>query len=162
MRINKQYKYSSIAILLLLCLILLTLKHINDAKSKYKADANGASNSSIAQWSVALDSVTEGNSFNIIAGNTSIDYSVKVESASEVSCSYSIIVSNVPNDVRVSLDDGDTKTPSSNVVTFDNSGSFIIGNGITERIHKLSFSAPIESNTNNNQINIQVLFTQIN
>ena len=162
MRINKQYKYSSFAILLLLCLTLLTLKHINDAKSKYKADANGASNSTIAQWSVSLDSVTDGNSFNIIAGNTSVDYSLKVKSVSEVSCSYAIIVSNVPNDVRASLDDGDPKSPSSNVVTFNNVGSFIIGNGIDERIHKLSFSAPIESSVNNNQINIQVLFTQIN
>ena len=162
MKIKKTYKYSSFAIFLLLCLTLFTLAHINDAKSKYKSNAGGDSNASVAEWVVALDPVTEGNSFNLVTGNTNVDYTIKVKSISQVSCNYTIIVSNVPNDINVCLDDVNEKTPSANRVIFSNVGSFIIGDGTQEREHKLSFSAPLESSANNNQINIQVVFTQIN
>ena len=162
MKIKKTYKYSSFAIFLLLCLTLFTLAHINDAKSKYKSNAGGDSNASVAEWVVALDPVTEGNSFNLVTGNTNVDYTIKVKSISQVSCNYTIIVSNVPNDINVCLDDVNEKTPSANRVIFSNVGSFIIGDGTQEREHKLSFSAPLESSANNNQINIQVVFTQLN
>ena len=162
MKIKKTYKYSSFAIFLLLCLTLFTLAHINDAKSKYKSNAGGDSNASVAEWVVALDTVTEGNSFNLVTGNTNVDYTIKVKSTSQVSCNYTIIVSNVPNDINVCLDDVNEKTSSANRVIFSNVGSFIIGDGTQEREHKLSFSAPLESSANNNQINIQVVFTQIN
>ena len=161
MRIKKTYRYSGFAIFLLLCLALFTIAQINDAKSKYKSNAGGDSNATIAEWVVALNPVTEGNDFNMVTGNTNVDYTIKVKSSSQVSCNYTIIISNVPNDIKVCLDDVNEKSPSENRVIFSNVGSFIIGDGIEEKTHKLSFSAPIESNANNNQINIQVVFTQI-
>ena len=161
MKFKKLYKYLSPAIFLLLCLSLFTLVYTNDAKSKYESDTNGSSNTAIAQWSVDLNSVTEGNVFNVIAGNTQLDYTVKVESTSQVSCSYAIVISNVPSDVMVSLDDGVGTYPSSNVVNFTNVGTINISDNTRERTHKLTFSAPINSNVNNNQLNIQVIFTQL-
>ena len=161
MKVKKNFKHSRFAILLLLCLTLLTLSHVNNAKSKYKAETSGNSNSTVAKWDVSLAPITVGNEFNIVTGNTSVDYSIRVLSNSEVSCRYSIIVTNIPNDIKVSLDNGAQQTPSNNSVTFNNAGSFIIGDNIEERVHKLTFSAPIESSANNNQINIQVAFTQI-
>jgi len=161
MKIKKRFKHSKFAILLLLCLTLLTLSHVNNAKSKYKSETNGTSNATVAKWDVSLTPVTIGNEFDIVTGNTIVDYSIKVLSNSDVSCRYSIIISNVPNDIKVSLDDGTEQTPSNNKVTFSNVGSFIIGDDIEEHTHKISFSAPIESSANNSQINIQVGFTQI-
>ena len=78
-----------------------------------------------------------------------------------MSCRYTIIISNIPNDINVCLDNVNEKSPTENRVVFSNVGSFILGDGIEEKEHKLSFSAPIDSNANNNQINIQVVFTQI-
>ena len=161
MKIKKVYKYSGFALFLLLCLTLFTLSQVNDAKSKYKSDTSGTSSATVAKWDVSVIPLTEGSTFNIIAGNTTLDYSVTVTNNSQVSCNYAIIVSNIPNDIKVSLDDGTQQSPSGNTVTFTNAGSFIIGDSTQERTHKLSFSAPVESNANNNQINIQVGFTQL-
>ena len=161
MRVKKTYRYSGFAIFLLLCLALFTIAQINDAKSKYKSNAGGDSNATIAEWVVALNPVTEGTDFNLITGNTDVDYTIKVKSTSQVSCRYTIIISNIPNDINVCLDNVNEKSPTGNRVVFSNVGSFILGDGIEEKEHKLSFSAPIDSNANNNQINIQVVFTQI-
>lgn len=155
-------KYSSFATLLLTCIVIFTLSQVNDAKSRYKTESSGTSGATVAKWNVSMAPITHGTVFNMVAGNNTVEYSVKVTSSSQVSCSYTLIISNVPNDVKVSLDDGEEQTPSNNTVTFENVGSFIIGDGIDEKTHKLTFSAPIESNANTNQINIQAAFTQLN
>lgn len=162
MRVKKNSKRSRFAILLLLCLTLLTLSHVNNASSKYKTETNGNSNKTVAKWEVALSPITVGNVFHIVTGNTSVDYSIKVESNSDVSCKYAIIISNIPNDILVALDDGTPQTPSNNSITFNDVGTFNIGSNIKERTHKLSFSAPINSSASISQVNIQVAFTQIN
>lgn len=155
-------KYLGISVFLLLCLIIFTLSQVNDAKSKYKAESISESSATVAKWNVSLSPITEGNVFDVVAGNNSVDYLIKVSSNSQVSCNYTIIISNIPNDISVLLDDDNEQISSNNTVTFTDAGSFIIGDGNEERTHKLSFSAPIDSSDNNKEINIQVAFTQLN
>lgn len=163
MKIKKLIKYSGFAIFLLLCLTLFTLSQVNDANSRYKSEMDGASSGTIAKWDVSLTPVTEGNTFNIIVGNsTSVDYTLKVSSNSQVSCNYTIVVSNVPNDIKVSLDNGAEQSPEGNTVTFTNAGSFVADDANTERTHTLSIRADLSTSAFNDDITINVTFNQIN
>ncbi len=163
MKIKSAYRYTSFAVFLLICLILLTLSNTNDAKSKYMTVANGNQTASVAKWDVSITPVTANNILNIVTGPenaSSVEYTVRVNSNSEVSNSYSIVVTNVPNDIKVSIDHGTEKTPTLNTVTFTNAGSFDVGTTTPYNEHTLTFSAPLEANAANNEINIQVVFTQ--
>ena len=156
------FKYAGFAVFLLICLILITIYHTNDTMSKYSSMISGDSSARTAKWDVSIEPVTASNVINMVTGSASQDYTIKVKSRSEVSSSYSIIVSNVPNDVRVSIDDGTEQTPSNNTVTFSNVGTINVGDSSNEKQHKLTFRAPLASNAvTNNQVSIQVSFTQI-
>ena len=162
MKINSIFKYSGFAMFLLLCATLITLSQVNNAKSKYQSGLNGASEASVAKWEVSVTPVTETNTFNIVAGNTlPIEYTVRVSSNSQVSNSYSIIVLNIPEGIKVSIDNGTEQTPTNNTVTFSNVGAFNIEDNTAYHDHKLTFSVPIETKeVENNNVKIQVSFTQ--
>lgn len=162
MRTKGILKYSSFAMFLLICVILFTLSQVNNAKSKYQAQSNGTSLTSVARWNVSVTPVTVDNVFNMVAGNSlPVDYTVRVTNNSEVASSYSIIVSNIPEGARVLLD-GETEGNIENrMVTFTNAGAFGAGDANTYNDHTLTFITPLETNAvTNNSIDIQVLFTQ--
>ncbi len=162
MKKKSVFKYSDFAIFLLLCLIVFTLSQAFNTTSKYKSEANASSSAKVAKWDVSITPVTQTNSFNMVAGNTApIEYTVRVNSNSEVSSIYSIVVSNIPNNVKVSLDGGLEQIPTNNTVTFQNAGMLNVGSTNTYNDHRLVFDAPIEASAvSNNSINIQVEFIQ--
>lgn len=162
MKIKNAFTYTRFASFLLICVIILTISYSFGSSARYTSDIAGDSNTSVAKWNVAVTPVTQTNTFSAIAGNTvPIDYTVRVTSTSQVSSMYSIVVTNIPSGVKVAIDDGTEQTPTNNTVTFSNVGTFNIGDANNYRDHKLTFSVPIESNAvNNNNINIQVVFSQ--
>ncbi len=160
MIIKKIIKNSDFALFLLVCLSIITLTHSLAASAKFQSTSNSTTGAKVAKWSVSIEPVTASNVLNIVTGSTAQDYIVKVKSLSEVSSAYSLIVSNVPNDVTVSLDDGTAQTPVNNTVTFSNAGSFSVGGGSNERQHKLTFNAPLNASATNVVVNIQANFTQ--
>ncbi len=162
MKIKNAFTHIRFATFLLICVIILTLSYSFYSTARYTSDITGNSNVSIAKWNVSVSPITQTNTFNAIAGNTvPIDYTVRVTSTSQVSSNYSIVVTNIPTGVKVSIDDGTEQIPVNNAVTFSNAGTFNIGDANNYRDHKLTFSVPIESNAvNNNNINIQVVFSQ--
>ena len=146
MKRKSLFKYSDFAIFLLLCLIVFTLSQAFNTTSKYKSEANASTNAKVAKWDVSITPVTQTNSFNMVAGNSSpVEYTVRVTSNSEVSSIYSIVVSNIPNNVKVSLDGGTEQTPTNNTVTFQNAGTLNVGSTNTYNDHRLLFDAPIEA-----------------
>ena len=163
MKNDKGLKYSSIIIFLLICLTLTSFALVNGSKAKFSATGNTVSSVSTAKWDVSVTPVTQSNILNLIAGDTSMDYIVRITSNSEVSADYSIVVSNVPSDVDVVLDDTTTGTRQGNTVTFQDVGAINVGDQVSYREHKLTFSTTINSNAvTNNNINIQVMFSQKN
>lgn len=162
MKIKELFIYSSFSVFLLICFILLTLSQSNAAKSKYQSGAVGNQAASVAKWDVSVTPVSANNTIDVIAGNNAVNYSIRVTNNSQVSCNYTIKISNVPDGLKVSLDDGTEQLPTNNIVTFENVGSFIIGNATQERTHKLSFGADSNTNAFDDDIYIDVIFTQIN
>lgn len=115
--------------------------------ARYASLFNGTSSSSVAKWAVTYDtSDNVSNTLNIVSGNETQDYIIKVTSTSEVSVNYSIVLSNVPSEMEVTIDNKITKTPDNNthIIEFNNIGSL---SGInTTFTHTLTFNAPLESN----------------
>lgn len=103
------------------------------------------------------------SSMDIVAGNGIEFYEITVQSNSDVSCTYSIYLSNLPDSIRVALDSETFKTPENGEIVFENVGEFHILDGVTSRIHQLAFKANIESNELvDNNVEVKVIFNQIN
>lgn len=132
--------------------------------SKYVGTISDSGTKTIAKWEVSTDtSDNESDTLDMVVGNTTQSYTLKVTSTSETKAIYSIVLSNVPNEIQVKLDNGTYQTPTNNVINFNNVG-YINANAETRTItHTLTFNVPIDSNTiNANEINIDVIFNQAN
>ena len=148
--------------IIILVLILLTFSN-SYLLAKYTSSLNGLDSSSIADWNVTYDtSDNPSDILNLISGNVTSDYIIKVTSASEVSAYYSIILSNVTSEMEVKIDGGIYQTPTNNIVEFSNVGSFTGNNMNTTFTHTLTFSAPLNSNiASTTNVGIDIVFDQI-
>ena len=152
-----------------ICLFLVIAVIISNSffLSKYTSSITGASSKDVAKFDVSI--VTSDNAsdtLNMLSGTTEATYTVKVVSRSEVTSAYEIVLSNVPDGLQVSLDNGTYQTPVNSTVTFSGincSGcSFDINSNATEHTHTLKFFDPLNSsNSGTSSINIDVEFVQI-
>ena len=156
---NKKRVKIGLPILLLVCFCLLSIYIATNTTAKYTSTESGTDSGRVAIWNTSSD--LGSNSINLICGDSAQSCTITVTNTSEVSNTYSLILSNVPNDITVSIDGGSEQSPSNEQVTFNNAGSFIIGSGITSRNHTITFNAPLESNENTNNVSVNVIFTQI-
>lgn len=148
---------------LITILIFITIYVSIFSLSKYQSTITGGHGTRIAKWDVQLNTEGSDNVINLAPGDsTGQSYDLTVTSISEVSVKYSIVISNLPNNVQVALDSGTPQTPNNNVVTFEDCGSFSVGSINTTNHHTLNFSALSQAtNVIGSQVNIDVIFTQI-
>ena len=100
---------------------------------------------SIAKWEVELDNTISNSSLDIVHGNDSQSYIFKVISKSEVAAKYSIKLSNLPEGIKVSIDNKEFYNPIDNQLIFDNVGSFIANDSNSIHEHIITFSMPLDS-----------------
>ena len=144
-------------------IILFTANFSMMAFSRYNINQSGNASIGIAKWDVSVNNVSPNNFLNIVSGDTPQSYKIKVKSQSEVSTTYTIILSDVPSELEVSLDGREYKKPNANnKITYSDIGSFDINDDTTECEHTLSFKAPIDSDIPNiNEISIDIKFSQV-
>ena len=136
----------------------LTLLLISGTYAVFKSSGSGEATISAATWSVSL--IGNNDDIDLTSGSTEQGYLVTVKNESEVSVTYSIKVTDLPDDVKVKLDTGEYKPEEDNEVIFDNVGELLI-NGTTQRNHTLTFTAPLDAGeVNNHKIKIDVEFKQ--
>ncbi len=148
---------------LLLYLIVFTAYFTIITFSKYTGIISGGDSAVIAKWDVYTDtSDNESDIVDVINGNGGNTYIIKVTSLSETIASYSIVLSNLPSDLEVKLDNGEFNTPDEfNVITFEDVGEINANAEIKTITHTLTFSIPINSETTGlNEIDIDVIFVQ--
>ena len=127
--------------------------------SKYTGLSSGNGNIDIAKWDVSIDTTGSTNPINLVAGNGEKNYNLKVTSNSEVGVDYTIVLSNIPSGIQVSLDGTGFSIPSNNKISFTR--SFNANDSNNEHNHTLTFKALLDSNVpSTNQIGIDVIFTQ--
>ena len=131
--------------------------------AKYNSSIGISGERSVSIWNVNIDTSDNGSdNLNIVSGNLSASYIIKVSSLSEVSTTYSIILTNVPNGLEVKLDNGSYQTVVNNTVQFNDVDMFLVSGNISEYTHVLSFNDPLNtSNSGLSSIDIDVVFNQI-
>lgn len=129
--------------------------------AKYISSLNGSDDIAVAKWSV--EAVSNTDTLNVVSGNTVGVYALTVTSTSEVSVEYSIILSNVPSQLEVKIDDGVYRTADqNNNITFDSVGMFGVNGPGDAHVHSLTFNSPLGANVPNiNEVDVDVRFTQV-
>ena len=150
-----------IANFLILYFLVFTLNFTTNTFSKYAGQINGNKSMSVAKWSVSVNDEVSSKNISLVAGNTMQEYAFNVISNSEIAANYDIILTNIPNDVKVSLDGGTIKTPTNNRVEFTNAGSFTANQASRTNAHVLKFETTIDTAVQNNtSVNLEIVFEQ--
>lgn len=128
----------------------------------YRKSASGTGGLRASTWSVSRSVSQQGDSIDVIPGVSSDTYDLTVTSGSEVDVTYTIIISNLPDDIKVQLDSRGVQTPDpvTHKVTIVG-GTINYNDSIKTKNHTLTFSAETGAQTvSNQQINIDVEFKQ--
>ncbi len=150
----------SIPIILIICLILFSLFMVSFSSAKYTTVVEGIKSALTAAWNVVTGADKE--EISMVCGGDDQTYTLTVTTDSQVSCSYSIKLRNVPNDINVKLDTGDFVAPTQNVVLFEDVGTFLLTDEEKTRDHVLTFNVPLESEVITDRlIDVDVIYKQI-
>ena len=150
-----------ITFIIIFFVVLFSCFLVNKTFSKHTSIVIGSGETDVAKWELILDG--DDNSVDLVPGGSPIDYTLRVTSNSEVSSKYSIEISNLPDTVRISLDNGEYKEPLNGTILFENSGSFISSNTSIVNNHTLSFKAISgASSVVNRELEINIIAIQDN
>ena len=129
--------------------------------AKYISSLDGADNTSVAKWSV--EAVPNTDTLNLVSGNIVGVYTLTITSMSEVSARYSVMLSNVPDELEVKIDNGEYQTAdNSGSIVFENVGTINVGNNSSARVHSLTFNSPLDSSIpSTNAVDVNVEFVQV-
>ena len=136
--------------------IFLSFNIITNTFSNYFTVVNKSEKIAVAKWNVQAE--FSDNTINIVLGNEITSYNIKVINKSEIASDYFIIISNLPNDIEVALDDNlFQKANEKNQIKF-NAGSL---NPNEEYYHQLYFKSSLNSfDLFEYPVKIEVLFVQ--
>ena len=158
---NKKYLNNNFRIFAIIILMLFFL--VPSVYAIFKSTSGSSSSVNLAEWSVELNQTGINNNLTIIPDLLNANYTLNVRSSSEVNVTYDIVVSGIPSDVEIMLDnDGNWETPSSGSYTFTNAGTINYNSQSHENSHILTFKALTTATPSmNNTININVVAKQV-
>ena len=161
-KLKKKTIRRRLIIFVLVYLIFITAYLSVNTLSKYVGISSGSGNIQVAKWEVSAISDSE-DTMNIIAENTTAAYEVKISSTSEVGCTYSILIENVPDGVKIKIDDESAIAPSDGTITFENCGHFDANSQGTVLTHTLTVEADVSAGEiNDEELNVDITFIQDN
>ncbi len=123
---------------------------------------NGSGSLDAATWSVSRNYSQPGDSLELYPGGATDSYTLTVESHSEVDVLYKIIISNLPSDVEVDIDNTGYQEATAGVLTIENANTVINYNdSIKTKTHVLTFRATSGASlVTDQEIDIDVEFRQ--
>lgn len=156
---NKKKKI--IVFIIVFFLVFFSCFFINKTFSSYKSNVISSGETDVAKWELLVDS--DQSSIDLVPGGASGSYILDVTSKSEVSSSYSIEISNIPEGVQISLDEGTYKDPISGIVTFTDCGHFNSTSSSIVNEHRITFKATSSASViSNRELNIDIIAKQDN
>ena len=142
--------------LIIIYLLILTPKLVINTYSKYGSIIEKQSNISIAKWDMTTN--FSNNEINLISGNNTIDYTLSINSLSEVGYKYYIMLSNVPDTIIVEFNNREY-VPNNHQITIESNN---ISPGINNQDILLKFKSLIDTpDITNLKIKIDVLLKQM-
>lgn len=144
---------------ILFCLTLISSSLTSNLIAKYSTTALGSDSARVAKFNVSATENNQSANIALAAGDSSStgEYKFTITNNSEVVVKYSIIVKNVPNQVKVIYNGTQLISTGSGDLTFD-AGELDIGASVD---CTLIFSALDGSTTQTTQVTIQVLTEQV-
>ena len=157
-RTLKEILHKRITLFILFYIMIITIYFTSVTLSKNAGQLDKNGQVSVARWHVEAD--LDEESIDIITGNEIKTCTVIINSNSEIANSYSIILTHVPDDLEIALDEQEFQTAVDGRIEFVNVGTISTSNN-SEIEHVLKFQAPIEMNEEvETLVNIDVIFTQ--
>ena len=143
--------------------VLFTTNYSMSTFSRYQSNSANTSSAGVAKWDVSVNQLSFTNVLGIVSGDeVAQSYRLKVESDSDVTVSYNITLSNLPDEIMVSLDGDTYQTPVDNEIVYSNVGIFNVTDQTKEKEHILYFKVPIDSDVpSTNEIDVDVTLTQV-
>ena len=143
--------------------VLFTTNYSMSTFSRYQSNSANTSSAGVAKWDVSVNQLSSTNVLGIVSGDeVAQSYRLKVESDSDVTVSYNITLSNLPDEIMVSLDGEAYQTPVDNEIVYSSVGIFNVTDQIKEKEHILYFKVPIDSDVpSTNEIDVDVTLTQV-
>lgn len=147
-------------------LVLITILFSSVSLAKYTASTTDSDAAKVAKFDVAVTPDSEAAqknkiTLNLVEREDTESYSFVVNNNSEVAVRYVIIVSNIPQHIYISLNDGEFHESADGTVTFDQNDMLDI-NG--EAICKLTFKAGDELESPmlyEDKMKVEVRFDQV-
>ena len=150
-----------ITFIIIFFVVLFSCFLVNKTFAKHTSTVIGSGETDIAKWELLLDG--SSGSVDLVPGGSAVNYTLRVTSNSEVSSKYSIEISNLPDTVRISLDNGEYKVPLNGTILFENSGSFRSSSSSVINNHTLSFKAINgASSVSNRELDVDIIAIQDN
>ena len=157
--INKEENKKIFKYFLIMYIFLISNIFITKTYSKIVSSVSRKGNLAVAKFNVSA--MFSNESLNLISGNNIESYMLNVINNSEVAINYSIVISNVPDGITVSLDDGVFIDPDSNHQIKFISGKLIPTKDSATKSHLLHFKSLLDlNNLFNYEMQIEVVFTQ--
>lgn len=125
----------------------------------YRSSSIENGNINTAAWNVSATS-GQNNSLNLVSDGVSTqNYTLTVQSSSEVDVDYTIIISNLPSGVEIALDDNNFLPSTNNTITFTR--SILYSDTSKVRTHLLKFRSNVgTAEISDREVDIDVIFKQ--
>ena len=144
---------------ILIFFFLIIICNIVNTYCKYQSNNSFNNSIAIAKWEV--DTNINNEILNLVSNNNVQDYIVNISYKSDVASDYQIILSNIPEGIKVSLNDDMYINSDNNHQIVFNAG---IINATKEQVNiadTLHFISTLDSdNLSNYKIQIEVVFNQ--
>lgn len=150
-------------ILFVIGVTVMTLLAITSTYSLYRKLVNTNGRLALATWNVTLNQEGIDNTVTITPVTDDDTYTLNITSTSKVDVEYSIVVSNLPEGVKVALGEEEPKEQDSNhKIVFPNAGNILYNDENKTRTHTLTFSAVANTAAVDSQsVSIDVIVSQM-
>lgn len=147
---------------IIFALVMLSIFLIPTSFAIYKSQVSSSSSIVSAEWSVSLEQNGVDSDLTVIPGISTDTYTLNIKSLSEVDVKYSIVISNLPTGVEVSLNGVDFVPESNGTITFSNAGTILYSPTGGTNSHTLTFRGTNSSSfVNNKRVDINIIAEQI-
>ena len=148
---------------LIILVLVLSFFVIKGSYALYKNVINPSADIAAATWSVTLNQSGVNNNLAVVAGdeNSTASYTVNITSTSQVDVIYSIVIEDIPEGVKVKLDDGEYQTPINGQVIYTDVSTINYTDVNKTKSHILTFKAESTATAAlQEEININVVTRQ--
>lgn len=147
---------------ILIIAIILTLTILPETYSRYIKTDVGETFVQLAKWSVEMIGDTNNELHLLAHSESEAKYNFTITSTSEVACTYSIILSDIPENVSLYIDSSTTPSTrnGSGQIVINNLGEFSENDTNSTHTHLLTFKTNNDTLTTDIEMNLKVNIKQ--